>query len=658
MCVLAMSAPATRALADDAPADDGETIVIVDAPAPVEDAAASSTVITARRTPRSAESMPDLLGDVPGVTVSRMGGVGAPALLSLRGSSWEQVRVYLDGVDLDMAAGGGVDLSSLPVGDVERVEVYRGVTPIAFGGSAIGGVLSVETRRPRATGATLEMGGGSFGTWLGGGSIAHAGDGYGVYAGLHALRSAGDFRFVDDRGTSFDPTDDEVVARRNNAVREVDGVVRGELDVARGTLSLIALGFDREQGLPGYPRYATMRSSLRTRRAVLSAAYQRPVGVAELRTQVYGYGLEQRFSDPAGEISPGPRAARDRTLAVGATARARWRFDAIEPAALLDARVESFSPVDLRTNEHGVESTRQSATLGGEAAYRVAGFTLAPSLRLELSRDRAAGRDNNGALSERDDAVTRAMPVARFAATRAIFEGFTARGNVARYARLPTFLELYGNNGMILGNRALEPEHGITADLGAAYALRRDEVVLRVDGAGFAAFTDELIQFQQNAYGVARARNIAAARILGFESSADLAYRAAHLYAQATFTDARDRSESVVAADHQLPYRPRIHLSIRPELRDYRVGPVALGTYVEVDVTSGNYIDPANLVEIPQRTMLGAGASVGFDRGRVRVIASVNNLTNSAVTDVLSYPLPGRAFYLTVALATQAKDAE
>src|SRR5262245_35459614 len=89
----------------DAPSD---TIVIVDPDAtsrPLEDEAASASVITADRTPRSAETMPEILGDAPGVTVSRLGGVGAPALVSLRGSTWEQMSVYLDGVNLNLAAG-------------------------------------------------------------------------------------------------------------------------------------------------------------------------------------------------------------------------------------------------------------------------------------------------------------------------------------------------------------------------------------------------------------------------------------------------------------------------------------------------------------------------------------------------------------------------
>lgn len=633
-----------------------ETIIVVDPAAPraTEDDAASATVITAERTPRSAEAAADLLGDVPGVTVSRLGGVGAPALLSLRGSTWEQVGVYLDGVNLNLAAGGGVDVSSLPVGDLARIEVYRGATPIGFGASAIGGVVSVETARPRTTGATLELGGGSFGTWLGGGSATVATDRAGLYLGLHTLRSTGDFRYLDDKGTAFDPSDDETLTRRNNRVRELDSVIRGYLSLdANRTISVIALGFDRDQGLAGYPRYATTESALHTRRGVASAAYEARDADGELRAQVYGYGLEQRFVDPKAEMSAAPTDARDRTLALGATARARWRPTAwLEPAVLLDARRESFTPVDEMTGERGVQSTRMTAVAGAEAAIRVARWAIMPSLRLEVSRDRAAGRDRLGAITGPGEPIVRALPVARLAATRAVTDAVRLRANLGHYARLPTFLELYGNTGMVRGNRALEPEHGTTADLGAAFAGSRGAASLTADVAGFAALTDQLIQFQQNAYGVAVARNIGSARVLGVESSAELRYRHAVLYAQGTLTDARDDSDSAAAAGKQLPYRPWLHVTVRPELRRVPVRGAELGAYVELDATSGNYVDPANLVRLPSRVLVGAGASAGFDGGRVRVIASVVNLGNTADSDLLSYPLPGRAFYLTVALAT------
>ncbi len=101
----------------------------------------------------------------------------------------------------------------------------------------------------------------------------------------------------------------------------------------------------------------------------------------------------------------------------------------------------------------------------------------------------------------------------------------------------------------------------------------------------------------------------------------------------------------------------RIHLA-RPELRGLPVGSAELGAYVELDFASGNYVDPANLVPVPRRLLIGAGASLELDHGHVRVTASVNNLIDASVFDVLAYPLPGRAFYLTVALATAVSAKE
>jgi iron complex outermembrane receptor protein len=597
--------------------------------------------------------------------VSRLGGVGAPALLSLRGSSWEQVSVYLDGVNLNIAAGGGVDVSTLPVGDLARVEVYRGVTPIAYGGSAIGGVLAVETRRPRRDGATLEFGAGSFGTWLGGGSASLANDDYGLYVGVHTLKTSGNFDFVDDKGTAFDPSDDETKARHNNRVHELDGTVRGGVALPGDReLSLLVLGFDRDQGLPGYPRYATMKSALHTRRAIGSLAYtsRDELGADSLlRAQAYGYALEQRFTDPLSEIAIAPTDARDRTLALGGTVRASRSVAAwLQPAALLDVRRESEVPRDLLAGAEGLASTRLSTVAGAETALRIASLKLAviPSLRLEMSRDVAAGRDTKGQLVDMADSISRTLPIARVAFTQSPHDDVLLRANIGRYARLPTFLELYGNTGFIIGNRELVPEHGLSADLGAAYAHEVGPLGVTADAAAFAVVTDDLIQFQQNAYGVARARNIGKARVLGLESSAEVRWHAARLYAQGTLTDARDRSDNVAAADHQLPYRPRVHATARPELRGFVVRGAELGAYLELDFISGNYVDPANLVELPSRMMLGAGASLGLDHGHVSIIASATNLTDASVNDVLAYPLPGRAFFVTVALATDRSAKE
>jgi iron complex outermembrane receptor protein len=147
-----------------------ETVVVASptvVEAPREDRAASASVITPDRTPRAAESVPQLLSEQSGVSITRLGGMGSTSTVSLRGSTSNQVLVYVDGVPFNTATGGGVDLGAIPLGDVDRIEIYRGMSPIAFGASGIGGVVSITTAVPKDNRLELEVGGGSFGTAYG-----------------------------------------------------------------------------------------------------------------------------------------------------------------------------------------------------------------------------------------------------------------------------------------------------------------------------------------------------------------------------------------------------------------------------------------------------------------------------------------------------------
>src|SRR5262245_5208948 len=135
-------------------ADDRLGEVVVTGPAVRDDAAranaptAFASVIDARAAPTSVETLADALEDSVGVQVRRFGGLGDFTTVSVRGFSPRQVQVYLDGVPLSRADNETVDLSDLPLDATERVEVYRGTTPLRFAQAAPGGVINVVTRRP------------------------------------------------------------------------------------------------------------------------------------------------------------------------------------------------------------------------------------------------------------------------------------------------------------------------------------------------------------------------------------------------------------------------------------------------------------------------------------------------------------------------------
>ncbi|XOV82677.1 MAG: TonB-dependent receptor [bacterium] len=92
----------------------------------------------------------DLLRFVPGVAVSRSGGYGGLTQLRIRGAESNHSVILLDGIDASAAGSGEFDFSSLLAADIERIEVLRGSQSGLYGSNALGGVINVVTRHPRA----------------------------------------------------------------------------------------------------------------------------------------------------------------------------------------------------------------------------------------------------------------------------------------------------------------------------------------------------------------------------------------------------------------------------------------------------------------------------------------------------------------------------
>lgn len=109
------------------------------------------------------KDLPDLLKMVPGVHVREVNGKGQYTVVNVRGSTAAQVGVFVDGVMTNLGGDAAVDISTIPVKNVERIEVYRGYIPARFGGTFIGGVINVVTKKPTKANISAELGKASFG---------------------------------------------------------------------------------------------------------------------------------------------------------------------------------------------------------------------------------------------------------------------------------------------------------------------------------------------------------------------------------------------------------------------------------------------------------------------------------------------------------------
>lgn len=140
---------------------------------PLVDLVADVTVIDRAQIERSgASGLADVLSRTQGFEMGRNGGPGNSTSLFLRGAETRFTAVFVDGVRVDtQTTSGGAPWESIPLSQIERVEIVRGPVSAVYGSDALGGVVQIFTRKGQG-GFTpnVGVGVGTYGTrkWEGG----------------------------------------------------------------------------------------------------------------------------------------------------------------------------------------------------------------------------------------------------------------------------------------------------------------------------------------------------------------------------------------------------------------------------------------------------------------------------------------------------------
>ena len=175
------------------------------------------------------KDLADFLKMVPGVHVREVNGKGQYTTVSVRGSTTAQVGVFVDGVLFNLGGDAAADISTIPVHNVERIEVYRGYIPSRFGGTFIGGVINIVTKKPNRGNVTASVGRGSFG-----GKKANLqfdlplGDGT-LMVGINHDESKGNFKYKNfsyDKDKEYSHEIDEVKLWKRTALRNYNRVFK------------------------------------------------------------------------------------------------------------------------------------------------------------------------------------------------------------------------------------------------------------------------------------------------------------------------------------------------------------------------------------------------------------------------------------------------
>lgn len=118
-------------------------------------------------------SIPDVIGNVGGVDIRRRGPEGVQADINIRGATFEENSVMIDGVKINDPQTGHYNMD-LPITilDVERIEVLKGPASSLYGPNSFGGVINIITKKPDTEKVILNAEGGSHDYFSGGLSVS------------------------------------------------------------------------------------------------------------------------------------------------------------------------------------------------------------------------------------------------------------------------------------------------------------------------------------------------------------------------------------------------------------------------------------------------------------------------------------------------------
>ncbi|MGM9571126.1 MAG: TonB-dependent receptor plug domain-containing protein [bacterium] len=119
----------------------------------LKDVANSVSVITRQMIEKSPyNNVVDLLTVLPGVKIQGKGAYGGERAVSLRGLNGgpgsDKVLLLLDGRPVNSAYSSSINWNSIPLENIEKIEVIRGSASALYGTNALGGVINIITRKP------------------------------------------------------------------------------------------------------------------------------------------------------------------------------------------------------------------------------------------------------------------------------------------------------------------------------------------------------------------------------------------------------------------------------------------------------------------------------------------------------------------------------
>ncbi len=159
VCACAQQSPTTVA-----PVSTTVTVLGSAVPISLGESARTVVVLDTQQHPLAFQDVEDYLRTDASVDIEQRAPVGVMSDISVRGASFEQTLVLVNGLRMDSAETAHFNLDlPVPLAALGSIDVLHGAGSTLYGSDAIGGVVDFTTWKPDASALRLRAGTGSFG---------------------------------------------------------------------------------------------------------------------------------------------------------------------------------------------------------------------------------------------------------------------------------------------------------------------------------------------------------------------------------------------------------------------------------------------------------------------------------------------------------------
>ncbi len=617
------------------------------------------TIVERSEFENTSTTVADVIMATPSANITTMGGLGDYTEVSLRGSYSNQVQVYIDGMLLNEAFGGAVNLGTIPLTNVENIEVWRSGAPAQFGGNAVGGVINIRTRDTHVSQKTFSLGYGSFNT-LTANTVIDIPIGMShFHATIDYSSSENNFLYKSDNGTMYNKDDDFWAHRYNDEYRSLNLLGKYNYIFRNGMLlELSEHIFSNRKNLPGKDNIRYSDASLETiknlfqAKMTMNSFFKDLLEFKPIFHHIYSY---EHYRDTHGTVGWGFQDNKYTTNS----------YDFLIPLTFMASKYatlnltptvkhETFSP-DFKLEKYApLSCQREQFALVFDALFKTPGERL--TLTSNIRRDRYFSSYNG-----QPSIVNRKTPKSSFNHTTNsnvgvklnVWNGFTVQSNYGDITRVPSLYELFGDRGNTLSNPDLKPEHIYRWDIGGKARLRKTgfPVSATVECSYFENSFKNLIQWYTYDAGFIHPDNVGESYVKGIEIVWNSRILELLIFSgNWTFQQSKVTSEKRKSfRDKQLPNRPKNYGNMKLE---YPLKNTAISWIL--NHKSSYYLDRANQdhKRYPGRTLHDLGFSTSFMRGKTTCTVLVKNISDVHTFDIQGMPKPGRSFMITFVYST------